>query len=140
MRLDNLIQLLHTVHGKQREFTTELVAILQKEALLQHVNLSKSNNDLTEEKEKLEKKLKATDLELENSKVDSGKTEQLQTNYDLNIKLLADCDLHVRKLQNELKETKEFAVRLQAALDDNTQVESLCPTPKTSFERKNRTR
>ncbi len=30
VRLDKLIQLLHTVHGKQREFTAELVAILQK--------------------------------------------------------------------------------------------------------------
>jgi hypothetical protein len=56
VRLDKLIQLLHTVNGKQRVFTAELVAILQIEALLQHVNLSKSNNDLTEEKEKLEKK------------------------------------------------------------------------------------
>jgi hypothetical protein len=65
VRLDKLIQLLHTVHGKQREFTAELVVILQREALLQHVNLSKSNNDLIEEKEKLEKKLKATDVRFE---------------------------------------------------------------------------
>ena len=50
VRLDKLIQLLHTVHGKQREFTAELVAILQREALLQHVNLSKSNSNLIEEK------------------------------------------------------------------------------------------
>ena len=78
MRLDKLIQLLHTVHGKQREFTAELVAILQREALLQHVNLSKSNNNLIEEKEKLEKKLKATDIRLKSSKVDSRKTEQLR--------------------------------------------------------------
>ena len=69
---------MHTVHGKQREFTAELVVILQREALLQHVNLSKSNNDLIEEKEKLEKKLKATDVRLKSSKVDSGKTEQLR--------------------------------------------------------------
>ena len=37
VRLDKLIQLLHTVHGKQQEFTAELVAILQREALLKHV-------------------------------------------------------------------------------------------------------
>ena len=36
VRLDKLIQLLHTVHGKQREFTAELVAILQREALRLH--------------------------------------------------------------------------------------------------------
>ena len=52
---------MHTVNGKQREFTTELVAILQREALLQHAHLSKYNSDLIEEKERLEKKLKATD-------------------------------------------------------------------------------
>ena len=57
-RLDTLIQLLHTVHGKQMEFTTELVAILQRESLLQHVNLSKTNNDLLRDKENLAKELK----------------------------------------------------------------------------------
>jgi hypothetical protein len=56
--------LLHTVHGKQREFTTELVAILQREAFLQHAKLSKANTDLAKEKEKLEKKLKAADGKL----------------------------------------------------------------------------
>ena len=39
--------------------------------------------------------------------------------------MLADCDTHAEKLQQELKETKEFAAKLQAALDDNTRVESL---------------
>ena len=56
---------------------------------------------------------------------DNEKTERLQASYDLNIKLLADCDTHAEKLLNRLKETKEFAAKLQTALDDNTQVESL---------------
>jgi hypothetical protein len=51
--------------------------------------------------------------------------ERLQKSYDLNLKLLADCYTHAEKLQNELKETKEFAAKLQATLDDNTQFESL---------------
>jgi hypothetical protein len=93
-RLDKLIQLLNTVHGKQREFTTELVAILQREALKQHVNLSKSNNDLIEDKERLEKKLKATDEKLENIKVDSEKTEHLRKEYNLNVTALDKCELH----------------------------------------------
>ena len=122
MRLDKLIQLLHTVHGKQQEFTTEFVSVLQKEALLQHVNRSKSNNDLIEEKERLEKKLKATD---EKAKINNEKIGELQANYDVNIKLLANCDTHVKTLQNELKQTKEFAARLQAALDDSAQVKGL---------------
>jgi hypothetical protein len=125
VRLDKLIQLLHTVHGKQREFTAELVAILQREALLQHVNLSKSNNDLNEEKEKLEKKLKATDIRLKSSKVDSGKTEQLRKEYNLKVKALDKCELHIDKLQSELKEAKEQAEQLQSAADSNSQVDNL---------------
>ena len=39
--------------------------------------------------------------------------------------MLADCDTYTQKLQQELKETKEFEAKLQPALDDNTQVESL---------------
>jgi GTP1/Obg family GTP-binding protein len=116
---------LHTVHGKQREFTTELVAILQREALLQQVNLSKYNSDLIEEKERLENKSRATDEKLEEIRMNSEKTEQLQGNYNLNIKLLADCDTLAEKLQPELKKTKEFAAKLQAAFNDNTQVKSL---------------
>ena len=113
---------MHTVHGKQREFKTELVAILQREALLQHVNLSKNNNESIEEKETLEKKLKAKH---EKARINNEKIEQLQANNDVNIKLLANCDTHVETLQDKLKQTKEFAAGLQAALDDNTQVESL---------------
>ena len=62
--VNSLIQLLHMVHGKQREFTTELIDVLQRKALLQHVDLSKTNkdlsqtnNDLLRDKENLAKKL-----------------------------------------------------------------------------------
>ncbi len=39
VRLDKLIQLLHTVHGKQRLFTADLVAIIQREAFLQQISV-----------------------------------------------------------------------------------------------------
>ena len=113
---------MHIVHGKQRKFTAELGAIKQREALLQHVNLSKNNNELIEEKERLEKKLKATD---EKARINNEKIEQLQANNDVKIKLLANCDTHVETLQGEIKQTKVFSARLQATLHDNTQVESL---------------
>ena len=82
---------MHTVNGKQREFTTELVAILQREALLQHAHLSKYNSDLIEEKERLEKKLKATDEKLEDITVNNEKEEQLRKDYTLNITTLSNC-------------------------------------------------
>jgi hypothetical protein len=132
VRLDKLIQLLHTVHGKQREFTAELV---QREALLQHVNLSKSNNTLIEKKEKLEKKLKATDVRLESSKVDSGKTEQLRKEYDLKVTALDKCELHINKLQGELKDAREQAEQLQSAADSNLQVDNLQQALKEEIER-----
>jgi uncharacterized alpha/beta hydrolase family protein len=109
VRLDKLIQLLHTVHGKQREFTAELVAILQKEALLQHVNLSENNNDLIEEKGKLEKKLKATDEKLEDITVNNEKVKQLKKDYTLKITTLSSCEQQILKLQGELKEARELA-------------------------------
>jgi chromosome segregation ATPase len=135
VRLDKLIQLLHTVHGKQREFTAELVAILQREALLQHVNFSKSNSNLIEEKDKLEKKLKATDARLEISKVDSGKTEQLRKEYNLKVAALDKCELHIDKLQEELKEAKEQAEQLQSVADSNSQVDNLQQALKEEIER-----
>ena len=61
----SLIQLLHIVHGKQREFTTELIAALQREALLQHVDLGKTNNDLLRDEENLVTKLKTATKKLE---------------------------------------------------------------------------
>ena len=72
---------MHTVHGKQREFTTELVAILQREALLQNAKLNKANNDLIKEKGKLEKKLKASNEKLEDIRVNNEKVERLQKDY-----------------------------------------------------------
>ena len=80
---------------------------------------------MLKDKENLVTKLKTAKKKLEGVREDNEKTERLQASHDLNIKLLADCDTHAEKLQNELKETKEFAAKLQAALDDNTPVESL---------------
>ena len=76
------------VHGKQREIRTELVAILQREALLQHAKLSKANTDLVQEKEKFEKKLQA-----------------------------ADSNSQVKTLQHILKEQIELADQLKTALE-----------------------
>ena len=74
---------MYTVHGKQRKFTTELVAILEREALLQHANLSKTNNDWIREKVNLAKKLKSADEKLEDIRVNNDKTEQLKKDYNL---------------------------------------------------------
>ena len=121
----SLIQLLHTVHGKQREFSTELVAILQREALLQHAKLSKANTDLVKEKEKLEKKLKLADKKLEDITVSNEKVEQLKKDYTLNISTLSSYEQQIVKLQGELKEARELAVQLDSAADSNSQVETL---------------
>ena len=121
----SLIQLLHTVHGKQREFSTELVAILQREALLQHAKLSKANTDLVMEKKKLERKLKLADKKLEDITVSNEKVEQLKKDYTLNISTLSSSEQQIVKLQGELKEARELAVQLDSAADSNSQVEAL---------------
>ena len=130
----SLIQLLHTVHGKQREFTTELVTILQREALLQNAKLNKANNDLTKEKGKLEKKLKASNEKLEDIRVNNEKVERLQKDYTLNISTLSSCEQQILKLQGELKEARELAERLESAANSNSQVETLQQALKEKIE------
>jgi chromosome segregation ATPase len=116
---------LHTVHGKQREFTTELVAILQREALLQNAKLNKANNDLIKEKGKLEKKLKASNEKLEDIRVNNEKVEQLKKDYTLNITTLSNCEQQIGKLQSELKEARETAAQLQSTVESDSHVEVL---------------
>jgi hypothetical protein len=48
--VDPLVQQLQIVHGKQREFTTELTTVLLREALSQQAGLRKVNTELTKEK------------------------------------------------------------------------------------------
>ena len=121
----SLIQLLHTVHGKQREFTTELVTILQREALLQNAKLNKANNDLIKEKVKLEKKLKTSNEKLEDIRVNNEKLERLQKDYTLNIATLSNCEQQIGKLQSELKEARETTEQLQSTVESDSQVEVL---------------
>ena len=116
---------MHTVHGKQREFTTELVAILQREALLQNAKLNKANNELIKEKGKLERKLKASNEKLEDITVNKEKVEQLRKDYTLNVATLSNCERHIGTLQSELNEARELAEQLQSAVDSNSQVETL---------------
>jgi chromosome segregation ATPase len=124
-KLDNLIQLLHIFHGKQKEFTRELVAVLQREALIQHAILNQINSNLLKEKENLSKKLKTAEKKLEEIRKDNDEVEKLKQNYNTNLKLSADCNQHVAKLQIELKAAKEQAEQLQSAADSNSQVEAL---------------
>ena len=130
----SLIQLLHTVHGKQREFTTELVAILQREALQQHAKLGKANTDLVKEKEKFKKKLKVADKKLEDIIVNNEKVEQLKKDYTLNITTLSSCEEQIVKLQGELKQSRKLAVQLELAAYSNSQVESLQQALKEKIE------
>ena len=130
----SLIQLLHTVHGKQREFTTELVAIIQREALQQHGKLGKDNTDLVKEKEKLKKKLKVADKKIDDIIVNNEKVEQLKKDYTLNITTLSSCEEQIVKLQGELKQSRKLAVQLELAAYSNSQVESLQQALKEKIE------
>ena len=130
----SLSQLFHTVHGKQREFTTELVAIIQREALQQHGKLGKANTDLVKEKEKLKKKLKVADKKIEDIIVNNEKVEQLKKDYTLNITTLSSCEEQIVKLQGELKQSRKLAVQLELAAYSNSQVESLQQALKEKIE------
>ncbi len=103
--VNTLVQQLHTVHGKQREFNTGLVVVLQKEALLQHAGLRKSNTELTKEKEKFEKKWKAAEERLKENREELNRLDQVRKDNSTNLKLLDDCQTHVEALQKHIQDT-----------------------------------
>ena len=111
-----------------------MVAILQREALLQHAKLGKANTNLVKEKEKLEKKLKKADKKLEDITLNNEKAKQLKKDYTLNITTLSSCEQQILKLQGELKETRELAVQLESAVDSSSQVETLQQALKEKIE------
>ncbi|EFX75156.1 hypothetical protein DAPPUDRAFT_108214 [Daphnia pulex] len=65
-----LVQQLQIVHGKQREFNTELITVLTREALLQQAGLRKTHTELIKEKEKVDKKWKAAEEKLKEQRED----------------------------------------------------------------------
>ena len=111
-----------------------MVAILQREALLQHAKLSKTNTDLAKEKEKLERKLKAANEKLEDIRINNEKVGQLQKDYTLNISTLSNCEQQIKRLQGELKEARELAEQLESAANSNSQVETLQQALKEKIE------
>jgi hypothetical protein len=103
-----LVQQLQIVHGKQREFTTELVAVLQKESLLQHAGLRRTNTELLKEKDKLEKKWKAAEEKIKESRDELSKLDQLKKDNATILKLLDDSQTHVEKIQEQLQDAEKY--------------------------------
>ena len=121
-----LVQQLQIVHGKQREFTAELIAVLQKEALLQHAGLRKTNTELIREKEKVEKKWKAAEEKLKEGRDELSKLDQGKKDNATNLKLLDDCQNHVDSLQEQLKDAeKDNADGIQKIKDLEEQIKLL---------------
>ena len=75
--------------------------MLQKEALLQHAGLRKSNSKLTKEKEKIEKKWKATEERIKENRDELNRLHQVRKDNTTNLKLLADSQTHVETLQKK---------------------------------------
>jgi len=101
--VDTLVQQLHIVHGKQREFNTRLVTVLQKEALLQHTGLRKCNAEFKKEREKIEKKWKAAEERLKENRDELNKLDQVRKDNANNLKLLDDSQTHAEILKNTSK-------------------------------------
>jgi len=106
--VNTLVQQLQIVHGKQREFNTELLAVLQREALLQHAGLRKTNTELTKEKEKIDKKWKAAEEKIKEGRDELNKVDQIKKDNVTNLKLLDDSQNHVESLQEQLKEAENY--------------------------------
>ncbi|XP_046630604.1 EH domain-containing and endocytosis protein 1-like [Daphnia pulicaria] len=96
------------VHRKQREFNTELITVLTREALLQQAGLQKSHTELIKEKEKVDKKWKAAEEKLIEQRDDVNKLDQLKKDNATNLKLLDDSQNHVETLQQQLREAENY--------------------------------
>ena len=116
--VNTLVQQLHIVHGKQREYNTGLVTVLQKEALLQHAGLKKSNTELTKEKEKLEKKWKAAEEKLKENRDELNKLDQVRKDNSTNLKLLDDSQTHVEALQKHIQDTAKHNADCEKLAND----------------------
>ncbi|EFX70927.1 hypothetical protein DAPPUDRAFT_112259, partial [Daphnia pulex] len=103
-----LVQQLQIVHGKQREFNTELITVLTREALLQQAGLRKTHTELIKEKEKVDKKWKAAEEKLKEQREDINKLDQLKKDNVTNLKLLDDSQNHVETLQQQLREAENY--------------------------------
>jgi hypothetical protein len=103
-----LVQQLQIVHRKQREFNTELITVLTREALLQQAGLQKSHTELIKEKEKVDKKWKAAEEKLIEQRDDVNKLDQLKKDNATNLKLLDDSQNHVETLQQQLREAENY--------------------------------
>jgi hypothetical protein len=103
-----LVQQLQIVHGKQREFNTELITVLTREALLQQAGLRKTHTELIKEKEKVDKKWKAAEEKLKEQREDINKLDQLKKDNATNLKLLDDSQNHVETLQQQLREAENY--------------------------------
>jgi chromosome segregation ATPase len=103
-----LVQQLQIVHGKQREFNTQLITVLTREALLQQAGLRKSHTELIKEKDKVDKKWKAAEEKLKEQREDINKLDQLKKDNVTNLKLLDDSQNHVETLQQQLREAENY--------------------------------
>lgn len=124
--VNTLVQQLQITHGKQREFTTELIAVLQREALSQQAGIRKTNNELIKEKEKVEKKWKAAEERLKDQRDELSKLDQIRKDNATNLKLLDDSQNHVESLQEQLKEAEKYnANGIQKVKDLEEQIQTL---------------
>ncbi|KAK4037697.1 hypothetical protein OUZ56_029728 [Daphnia magna] len=127
--LDSLLQQLHTLHGKEKEFLFDTISVLQKESVIALIEDKKQISTLKFELSNAQKQLKSNKRKAKSSKYTlSSSLEQLQENNEALKNSLEKANSQIADLEQNLETTLATESQLQNLLkrkeENNAAVET----------------
>ncbi|KZS05660.1 Uncharacterized protein APZ42_031088 [Daphnia magna] len=127
--LDSLLQQLHTLHGKEKEFLFGTISVLQKESVIALIEDKKQISTLKFELSNAQKQLKSNKKKAKSSKYTlSSSLEQLQENNEALKNSLEKANSQIADLEQNLETTLATESKLQNLLkrkeENNAAVET----------------
>ncbi|KAK4017810.1 hypothetical protein OUZ56_033629 [Daphnia magna] len=127
--LDSLLQQLHTLHGKEKEFFFGTISVLQKESVTALIEDKKQISTLKFELSNVQKQLESNKKKAKSSKYTlSSSLEQLQQNNEALKNSLEKANSRIADLEQNLETTLATEIQLQNLLkrkeENNAAVET----------------
>ncbi|KZR97499.1 Uncharacterized protein APZ42_007595, partial [Daphnia magna] len=127
--LDSLLQQLHTLYGKEKEFLFGTISVLQKESVIALIEYKKQISTLKFELSKAQNKLESNKKKAKSSKYTlSSSLEQLQENNEALKNSLEKANYRIADLEQNLEATFATESQLQNLLkrkeENNAAVET----------------
>ncbi|KAK4006333.1 hypothetical protein OUZ56_011487 [Daphnia magna] len=115
--LDSLLQQLHTLHGKEKEFLFGTISVLQKESVIALIEDKKQISTLKFELSNAQKQLESNKKKAKSSKYTlSSSLEQLQENNEALKNSLEKANFRIADLEQNLEATLATESQLQNLL------------------------